>query len=104
MDEYKIITKKELQVLLDMFPDDEEFRVIQTELGVTIIPIGEKIVSKDDIMVIADKAKTMIFSANKFISQVDMHSVVQDIYNIERRGILNTLLVPKYRTSVRKCD
>lgn len=95
MDEYKAITKNELKKLLDMFPDDEEFRLIETQLGMTIIPIGEKVVSKDDVMVIANSAKTIIYSANKFVSQVDMHSVTQDIFNIERNGILNTLLVPK---------
>lgn len=97
MDEYKVITKKELKVLLDSFPDDEEFKVIKTNLGVTIIPIGEKILNKEEVLTIAEKSKTMILSSNKFISQVDMHSMSQDIYNIKKNGILNTLLVPKQK-------
>lgn len=94
--EYKTITKKELTELLDKFPEDEEFSVIQTQLGMTIIPLGERIANKIDILKIANAAKTMIYSENKFISQVDMHSIKQDILNIERNGTMNTLLLPKF--------
>lgn len=95
MNEYKTISKKELKLLLDEFPDDEEFTVIQTKLGVTIIPVGEKTLNKEEVLTIAARAKTMIFSSNHFVSQVDMHSVSQDIYNIKRKGILSTLLVQR---------
>ena len=91
--EYKTITKKELRELLDKYPEDEEFNIIQTQLGMTIIPLGERIANKVDILEIA---KTMIYSENKFMSQVDMHSVRQDIFNIERNGVMNTLLLPRF--------
>lgn len=93
MDKYKTITKKELRKILDIFPDDEEFRIIETQLGVTIVPIGEKIMSKEDVLVLAETAKTLIFSNNSFLSQIDMHSVTQDIFNIQRKGTVNTLLM-----------
>ena len=93
---YKTITKKELKELLDKFPEDEEFSIIQTQLGMTIIPLGERIANKGDILKIANAAKTMIYSENKFMSQVDMHSVRQDIFNIERNGIMDTLLLPRF--------
>jgi hypothetical protein len=107
MEKYKIITKNELKNLLDSYPDDKEFKIIETKLGVTIIPLGEKVMSKNDIMLVADKAKTMIYSGNRFLSQVDIHSVKQDIFNIKKVGTLNTLLLPKFlqeptRTNVRK--
>lgn len=95
MDKYKVITKNELKNLLDLYPDDKEFKVIETQLGMTIIPIGEKVMSKDDVMLIADRAKTMIYSGNRFLSQVDIHSAKQDIFNIKSMGTLNTLLMPK---------
>lgn len=38
--EYKTITKKELTELLDKYPEDKEFNIIQTQLGMTIIPLG----------------------------------------------------------------
>lgn len=95
MNTYKKITKRELSALLDKFSDDEEFNVIQTKLGVEIIPIGQKFMSKTEIFEIADKSKTMIYSENKFLSQVDMHTKEQDILNIDRGGALNTLLLPK---------
>ena len=91
MAEYKTITKKELTELLDKYPEDEEFNIIQTQLGMTIIPLGGRIANKVDILEIANAAKTMIYSENKFMSQVDMHSVRQDIFNIERNGALNAL-------------
>lgn len=94
--EYKTITKKELRELLDKYPEDEEFNIIQTQLGMTIIPLGERIANKVDILEIANAAKTMIYSENKFMSQVDMHSVRQDIFNIERNGVMNTLLLPRF--------
>lgn len=92
---YKKITKRELCALLDNFADDEEFKVIRTKLGVEIIPIGQEIMSKTEIFKIVDKSKTMIYSENKFVSQVDMHTKEQDILNIDRGGVLNTLLLPK---------
>ncbi len=95
MDKYKVITKNELKNLLDLYPDDKEFKIIETQLGMTIVPIGEKIMSKDDVMLIADRAKTMIYSGNRFLSQVDIHSAKQDIFNIKSIGTLNTLLMPK---------
>ena len=85
MAEYKTITKKELTELLDKYPEDKEFNIIQTQLGMTIIPLGERIANKVDI-----------YSENKFMSQVDMHSVRQDIFNIERGGVMNTLLLPRF--------
>lgn len=94
--EYKTITKKELTELLDKYPEDKEFNIIQTQLGMTIIPLGERIANKVDILEIANAAKTMIYSENKFMSQVDMHSVRQDIFNIERNGVMNTLLLPDF--------
>ena len=94
--EYKTITKKELTELLDKYPEDKEFNIIQTQLGMTIIPLGERIANKVDILEIANAAKTMIYSENKFMSQVDMHSVRQDIFNIERNGVMNTLLLPRF--------
>lgn len=96
LDEYKTITKQELKTLLDVFPDDEKFKIMETKLGVTIIPIGEKIVSKEDVMILAGMAKTLIFSNNSFLSQIDMHSVTQDIFNIKRKGTVNTLLMSRY--------
>ena len=97
MAKYKTITKKELKELLDKYPDDEEFNIIQTKLGMTIIPLGEQIANKVDILEIANTTKTMIYSENKFMSQVDMHSVRQDIFNIERSGTMNTLLLPRFK-------
>lgn len=97
VDKYKTITKKELKELLDKYPDDEEFNIIQTKLGMTIIPLGEQIANKVDILEIANTTKTMIYSENKFMSQVDMHSIKQDIFNIERSGTMNTLLLPRFK-------
>ena len=97
MAKYKTITKKELKELLDKYPDDEQFNIIQTKLGMTIIPLGEQIANKVDILEIANTTKTMIYSENKFMSQVDMHSIKQDIFNIERSGTMNTLLLPRFK-------
>lgn len=95
MSTYKKITKRELGALLDKFSDDKEFKVIRTKLGVEIIPIGQEIVSKTEIFEIVNESKTMIYSENKFVFQVDMHTKEQDILNINRGGVLNTLLLPK---------
>lgn len=95
MEEYRKISKKELFSLLDSFPDDEEFTVIQTDLGMSIIPLGQKRVKKEEVACLASKSKTMIYSSNMFLHQVDMHSTVQNIYDIKKVGTLNTLLVPK---------
>lgn len=93
---YKKITKKDLIILLDKFSDDEEFRVIETKLGVEIIPIGQKMLTKTQVVNIAEKSKTIIYSENKLVSQVDMHEKEQDIYDIQMKGgALNTLLLPK---------
>lgn len=97
MNEYKEISKEELQDFLEKYPKKEKFRVIETKLGVTIVPISEKTLNKNDVLRIANSSKTIIYSDNKFIEQVDMHSVKQDIYNVKRQGILNTILVKKER-------
>lgn len=105
MSEYRKISKKELFLLLDTFSDDEEFTVIQTELGMSIIPLGQKKVKKEEVASLASKAKTMIYSDNKFLHQVDMHSTVQNIYDIKKVGMLNTLLVPKInQTNTNRCS
>lgn len=96
MESYKKITKKDLVTLLDKFSDDEEFRVIETKLGVEIIPVRQKLLTKNQVADIAERSKTIIYSENKFVSQVDMHEKEQDIYDVQKRGgALNTLLLPK---------
>lgn len=99
MAKYKTITKKELKELLDKYPDDEEFNIIQTQLGMTIIPLGEQRANKMTILEFANAARTLIYSENKYMSQVDMHSMCQDIFNIERSGTMNTVLLPRFTSN-----
>lgn len=95
MSDYKEISKKELQDFLGKYPKGEKFRILETRLGVTIVPIGEKFVNQKEVLHTAKKSKTIIYSNNNFIEQVDMHSAKQDIYNLKRQGMLKTVLIKK---------
>ena len=79
--EYKTITKKELTELLDKYPEDEEFNIIQTQLGMTIIPLGGRIANKVDILEIANAAQG--WKAYKMIKE----------RRIKRRSIKNEIQI-----------
>jgi len=95
MDQYMKISIKKLKTIINDLPDDLPVMLFSTDFD-----SDEKIsdvgifVTKDTINNLADRSKTIIYSGNKYLAHVDMHSFYQkDIYNIEPRGVMKTILL-----------
>ena len=95
MDQLSIITVKEVKNLLDTYPDETPFVLLTLNFdkGEKTSGLGE-LINKEVIGIIAQKSGTIVYSGNKYLSQVDMHSVKQpDIHNIRPKGVLRTVLL-----------
>ena len=95
LEQFRIMTKEEYKSMIDQFPDDTEFLVLETDFTAKrkISKRGE-LFNKSDVLIMAKKSKTIIFSGNQYISHIDLHSIRQpDIFNIKKMGVMNTIML-----------
>lgn len=95
MEQHRRMTKREfISMIKEEYDDDAEFDVYTMNFDA-----GQKIsnsdrVNKHGMNLIANESKCIIFSGNKYLSHVDIHSVFQsDIYNIKAKGVMKTIIL-----------
>lgn len=95
MEQHRRMTKIEfINMIMEEFDDNVEFDVYTMNFDA-----GQKIsnsdrVNKQGMNLIANDSKCIIFSGNKYLSHVDIHSVFQpDIYNIKPKGVMKTIIL-----------
>ena len=96
-EQYRRMSKREFITMIEEeYDDNDEFNVhtFDFDSGSKISTV--EYADKKEINCIAKKSKCIIFSGNKYISSVNIHSVNQpDIYNIQPKGIMKTILLDR---------
>ena len=94
MIQFKEMTVKDIKKILDTYPDDTTMLLLTLNFDKNekVSNSGE-FVNKEKISVIAEKAKTIIYHGDRYLTHVDMHSIKQDIYNIKSAGVMKTILL-----------
>ena len=94
-DQYRRMSKREFIAMIEEeYDDDVEFNVhtFDFDSGNKMSIVSH--VDKKRINCIAKNSKCIIFSGNRYMSSVNIHSVNQpDIYNIRPKGIMKTILL-----------
>ena len=94
-EQHRRMSKREfINMIEEEYDDDVEFDVHTINFdAMDKISVLDH-VDKKRINIIAQNSKCIIFSGNRFISHVDIHSESQpDIYNIRPRGVMKTILL-----------
>lgn len=91
----KRMSKKDFINMIDEeFDDDEEFNVYILNFDLKQKVSTSERVKKISITHMAKESKSILCSENKYLTQFDMHSIIQkDLTNIEPRGVMKTILV-----------
>lgn len=94
-EQYRKMSKREfISMIEEEYDDDVEFdvHILDFEANEKLSIISR--MDKKGINCIANNSKCIIFSGNKYMSHVDIHSVNQpDIYNIRPKGVMKTILL-----------
>lgn len=94
-EQYRKMSKREFIAMIEEEYDDD----VEFDVHILDFDADEKLsmisrMDKRGINYMANNSKCIIFSGNKFMSHVDIHSVNQpDIYNIRPKGIMKTILL-----------
>lgn len=92
--QYRKMSKREFINMIEKeYSDDVEFdvHILDFDANEKISMISH--VDKKGINCIAKESKCIIYSGNKLMSYVDIHSVNQNIYDIKPKGIMKTILL-----------
>ena len=96
-EQYRRMSKREFITMIEEeYDDNDEFNVhtFDFDSGSKISTV--EYADKKEINYIAKKSKCIIYSGNRYISSVNIHSVNQpDIYNIQPKGIMKTILLDR---------
>lgn len=93
--EAKRMSKKEFIKMIDkIYPDDAEIDVHVINFDQDQKVSIKDTCNKNNIEIIADESKTIIYRRNNFFSHIDLHSAYQaDIVKVKPIGIMKTILL-----------
>lgn len=94
-EQYRRMSKREfISMIEEEYDDNAEFdvHILNFDTNENLSMVSR--MDKNGIHCIANNSKCIIFSGNKYMSHVDIHSVNQpDIFNIRPKGVMKTILL-----------